>query len=281
MIKSFDRVAHIYDETRAMPPDVENAIADGIAALVRGLGAPARLLEVGIGTGRIAVPMAERGVRITGIDVSPKMLARLREKRGDIDVLFAEAGRLPFRDGSFDAALFVHVLHLVPDIEATIAAAMAAVRPGGAVLFGGEGPRVGRETELSDALDRIINRHIDVRDPEVRDMHGRRKSAEMVEARGGTVEQVPLALHDVGPRGARPAAGEGPLRHVAHPGRGDPEDRRGGRAHAGGDAGRAGRAGGLRALVQRHRRTAAGLTRPSSWPFLDHVRARPIQWAHN
>jgi ubiquinone/menaquinone biosynthesis C-methylase UbiE len=195
-LKSFDRVAHIYDQTRAMPPDVEQAIADGIAGVVRGLGAPPHLLEVGIGTGRIAVPLAERGVRITGVDVAPKMLARLREKRRDIALLFAEAARLPFRDGTFDAALFVHVLHLVPDVEATIGAAMAAVRPGGMMLFGGEGPRVGREIEMSDALDEIINRYIPPRDPEVRDHYGRQISVEMVETAGGTVETLPLATWD-------------------------------------------------------------------------------------
>ena len=96
------------------------------------------LLEVGIGTGRIAVPLAERGVRVTGIDISAKMLAILRDKRPDIDVMFAEASRPPLRDASFDGSLFVHILHLVPDPEATIRATMAAVRPGGVMIEAGD-----------------------------------------------------------------------------------------------------------------------------------------------
>ncbi|MEX2246985.1 MAG: class I SAM-dependent methyltransferase, partial [Dehalococcoidia bacterium] len=161
--------------------------------LVRGVATAPHVLEVGIGTGRIAVPLAERGVRVTGIDVSAKMLAILREKRGDIGVAFAEASRLPFRGGSFDAALFVHILHLVPDIGATVAAALGVLRPGGLLLSAGEGRRVGRETEMSDMLDAIINRHVPVRDPEVQFAHGRRLSRKLVEARGGTMEEAPLA----------------------------------------------------------------------------------------
>src|SRR6185295_11063968 len=124
-LKSFDRVAEVYDETRGLPPEAEAAIGAGIARELRDVAAAPRLLEVGIGTGRIAVPLAAEGVRITGIDISPKMLARLREKRGDIDVMLAEASRPPLRARSFDAALFVHILHLVPDAEATLRATMA------------------------------------------------------------------------------------------------------------------------------------------------------------
>jgi|CXWL01.1.fsa_nt_gi ubiquinone/menaquinone biosynthesis C-methylase UbiE len=133
-LKSFDRVAHLYDETRGIPPEAERQIGDGIAALLRETAAQPRLLEVGIGTGRIAVPLAERGIRVTGIDISTKMLAILRGKRTDIDVMIAEASQPPLRERSFDAALFVHILHLVPDPEATIRATLALMRPGGVMI---------------------------------------------------------------------------------------------------------------------------------------------------
>ena len=102
--------------------------------MLRDLGDAPRVLEVGIGTGRIAVPLADAGVRLTGIDISSKMLAVLRAKRRDIDVLFAEAARQPFRPASFDAALFVHILHLVPDVEATARESIRAVRPRGVLV---------------------------------------------------------------------------------------------------------------------------------------------------
>ena len=69
-------VAARYDVGTAEMP-VEPVI-DFLAALA-GEGAA---LELGIGTGRIALPLAQRGVRVHGIDLSPQMVAKLREKPG-------------------------------------------------------------------------------------------------------------------------------------------------------------------------------------------------------
>ena len=73
-------VASTYDEhSGAMfDPDVVGPAADTLAELA-GDGAA---LEFAVGTGRIALPLAERGVRVAGIDNSDAMLARLREKPG-------------------------------------------------------------------------------------------------------------------------------------------------------------------------------------------------------
>jgi SAM-dependent methyltransferase len=75
-----ERVAAIYDEHSAnmFDPAVVGPAADRLAELAGDGGA----LEFAIGTGRIALPLAERGVRVTGIDNSEAMLARLREKPG-------------------------------------------------------------------------------------------------------------------------------------------------------------------------------------------------------
>ncbi len=155
-LKSFDRVAHVYDATRAMPAEVSTAVADAIAALAREVSAEPRLVEVGIGTGRIAVPLTERGVRVTGIDISPAMLGVLLGKQRDIDVMIAESARPPFRPSTFDASLFVHVLHLVPDPEATVRATLALVRPGGIAMAGGDDHR----SSIRDAADGIIQRTV-------------------------------------------------------------------------------------------------------------------------
>jgi SAM-dependent methyltransferase len=68
-------VAGRYDESTADMP-VE-PVVDFLAELAGG-----EALELGIGTGRIALPLAHRGVRVHGIDLSPAMVARLREKPG-------------------------------------------------------------------------------------------------------------------------------------------------------------------------------------------------------
>jgi SAM-dependent methyltransferase len=75
-----ERIAAAYDERSAsvFDPAVVRPAVDLLAELA-GDGAA---LEFAIGTGRIAVPLAERGVRVAGIDNSEAMLERLREKRG-------------------------------------------------------------------------------------------------------------------------------------------------------------------------------------------------------
>jgi SAM-dependent methyltransferase len=75
-----ERVAAIYDEHSAgmFDPAVVGPAVDLLAQLV----GDGRALEFAIGTGRIALPLAERGVAVVGIDNSEAMLARLREKPG-------------------------------------------------------------------------------------------------------------------------------------------------------------------------------------------------------
>ncbi|MGH9919548.1 MAG: class I SAM-dependent methyltransferase, partial [Nitrososphaerales archaeon] len=71
-----------------------------------------RILEVGIGTGRIAKPLIQRNFDLVGIDFSRGMLAKAREK-GINDLVMGEANSLPFDDKVFDAAIMAHVLHLL------------------------------------------------------------------------------------------------------------------------------------------------------------------------
>ena len=75
-----ERVAAVYDEHSAgmFDPAVVAPAVERLAELT----GDGRALEFAIGTGRIALPLAERGVRVAGIDSSEAMLARLREKPG-------------------------------------------------------------------------------------------------------------------------------------------------------------------------------------------------------
>src|SRR5256712_6864540 len=107
---SFDRVAAIYDETRSLAP---RAMARVLAVLVDQLQGR-RGLEVGVGTGRDAVPLQKSGVRAVGVDISRKMI-EFGLAKGLRDVVFADAARLPFVSGAFDVATTNHVLHLIPD----------------------------------------------------------------------------------------------------------------------------------------------------------------------
>ncbi len=155
-LRSFDRVADVYDETRGLPPAAEATIADAIALELRRFTPAAHVIEIGIGTGRVAIPLAERGMRVVGFDVSPKMLLRLRHKRKDVDVCLAEAANPPLKDGVFDAALFVHVLHLVPDVAASVIAGRALVHDRGVLIFGSDDEQTGVREEADHAIRKTV-----------------------------------------------------------------------------------------------------------------------------
>jgi SAM-dependent methyltransferase len=75
-----ERVAAVYDEHSASMFDP--AVVGPAVEMLAELAGDGAALEFAIGTGRIALPLAERGVRVAGIDNSEAMLARLREKPG-------------------------------------------------------------------------------------------------------------------------------------------------------------------------------------------------------
>jgi SAM-dependent methyltransferase len=72
-----DRIADVYDRFHTLPEDTEAAV-DTLAELAGG----GQVLELAIGTGRLALPLAERGLEVHGIDASEAMVAKLREKPG-------------------------------------------------------------------------------------------------------------------------------------------------------------------------------------------------------
>ncbi|UCE92342.1 MAG: class I SAM-dependent methyltransferase [Methanobacteriota archaeon] len=108
---SFDHVADVYDETRAYAQGVTDLIGE---ALERVVSKESRLLEVGVGTGRTAHPLTERGFDITGVDISTGMLSKARAK-GLRRLLIADATALPFADLAFDHVLSAHLTHLISD----------------------------------------------------------------------------------------------------------------------------------------------------------------------
>jgi SAM-dependent methyltransferase len=72
-----DRIADTYDELYAETLDTDRAV-EALAELAEG----GPVLELAIGTGRLALPLSERGLEVHGIDVSERMVARLRAKPG-------------------------------------------------------------------------------------------------------------------------------------------------------------------------------------------------------
>lgn len=165
---SFDAIAHLYDQTRGYPDDVAAHVT---RAIVRNAQATAQtdFLEVGVGTGRIALPLASLGHSYTGVDISAKMLALLDEKArmmgwqekrqawgnypdeeidysvsvvrfghaesaSSLRLVNADIKHIPFHTASFDSVVAVHIFHLIADWQDALSEVLRVLRPGGRLL---------------------------------------------------------------------------------------------------------------------------------------------------
>ncbi len=106
---SFDRVADVYDRTRSLPSEVMKKLVETLTTELSGYES---ILDVGTGTGRFSKPLQDAGFEVVGIDISKKMIGKAREK-GVNNLLVADACSLPFRDGTFDVSVCIHILHLI------------------------------------------------------------------------------------------------------------------------------------------------------------------------
>jgi SAM-dependent methyltransferase len=145
---SFDQAADFYDDTRRFPAKASVAQTAQLLEALRDTGGPT--LEIGIGTGRVALPLVAAGHRLVGVDLSFAMLARLRQKSPtEPPLVQADATLLPFRDGIFGAALVAHVLHLVSDWRVVVSELRRVVRPGGVLLVTRGRPESGLHTDIT------------------------------------------------------------------------------------------------------------------------------------
>lgn len=138
MSLSFDEMAKTFDHQRGLPRAALRAWVELIDQL-----APAntlRVIEPGIGTGRVALPLAAMGHPVTGTDISRPMLdachrnAELLGVSDSLDLHLADAIDLPVADQSFDLGLIAQLLYLVPDWTAVLDELARAVKPGGFVI---------------------------------------------------------------------------------------------------------------------------------------------------
>lgn len=132
---AYARWAPIYDKvfTLTMRPGRVAA-----SAAINKIGG--RVIDVGIGTG-LELPMFDKSVSITGIDLSEPML-RIAQKRVDDlkltnveGLLVMDAMKLAFPDASFDAAVAPYVLTVVPEPERTLDEMARVVKPGGEIVL--------------------------------------------------------------------------------------------------------------------------------------------------
>ena len=135
-VSAYDNIARIYDPwSRTVTEDVAFYVAEAVQS-----GGP--VVELGVGTGRIAVPIALEGIRVIGVDSSRGMLEVAAEQAAlaavELDLRFGDL-RAPPIEGRFPLVIipFRALLHMQTDTDRR--AALAAVRkllaPGGRFIF--------------------------------------------------------------------------------------------------------------------------------------------------
>lgn len=113
---NFDRVAEVYDRTRAVPMETITILTREINNILQTTfgSPPYQILSLGIGSGRVERYISSPNNHLFGIDISELMLKELKKKSTveNISILQADACNLPFR-GKFHLTIAVHVIHLI------------------------------------------------------------------------------------------------------------------------------------------------------------------------
>lgn len=124
-----------------------------------GVSAGETLLDVACGTGNLAIPAAQRGARVTGIDITPSLLelARAEAESSGLEVDFREgdAEALDFADGSFDKVISVFGMIFAPQHALAAAEMRRTCRPGGTVAITSWTP-----AGMNGQLFEVMGRHI-------------------------------------------------------------------------------------------------------------------------
>jgi SAM-dependent methyltransferase len=121
-----------------------------------------RVLDAGCGAGRNAVWLAEQGAEVTGLDSSPEMLRRARERVPAGSFSLADLARpLELPDGAFDVAIASLVLHYLRDWTPTLRELRRVVRAGGVLAISTHHPLMAMELSRSGnylATEEVVDR---------------------------------------------------------------------------------------------------------------------------
>jgi ubiquinone/menaquinone biosynthesis C-methylase UbiE len=141
--KVYQTIADEYDERIPGNGVVDDIFTDSEMAFLLGkVQSSDDVLDMGCGTGRFTIPLAERAASVSGLDMSPAMLAANRKKLADhgldADLREGDMADLPFPDASFDVVVSMLALMHIPrqDRQQVFREVARVLRPGGRLLIG-------------------------------------------------------------------------------------------------------------------------------------------------
>ncbi len=156
MSSAFDAIASDFERFRALPTGVPEVIRSAIWAAVQ-VPSPARVLDLGAGTGRFGKAFVAAGDYYTGVDMSLAMLREFQSSSHDVFLAQADGRQLPFRDGVFDVVLLMYVLSGSADWRPMLEEVRRVCHSGGVVVVGRtEGPESGINAQLKHRLRNIL-----------------------------------------------------------------------------------------------------------------------------
>ncbi|MGH8995513.1 MAG: class I SAM-dependent methyltransferase [Acidimicrobiales bacterium] len=142
----YDRLYQAYADWGGGHPDIRHQCIDRMFDL--GLSLPAQALDLGCGTGRHATSyLVERGLDVTGVDVSPRSIEAARSEIPDAKFLVGDMTQVVFPESSFDViTAFYSIIHVPRDDHSLVLGQVGTwLRPGGylaAIMSGGAGSAV-------------------------------------------------------------------------------------------------------------------------------------------
>lgn len=156
MISNFDAVAPTFERYRGLPRGVPEAIRSAILHSTR-KQPPARVLDLGAGTGRIGKAFVAADDFYVGVDTSLGMLQEFLLTTRTPCLAQADGQRLPFCDGAFDVVMLMQVLGGAGNWRGLLSEARRVLRPGGAVVAGHRvAPAAGVDAQLKKRLAAIL-----------------------------------------------------------------------------------------------------------------------------
>jgi SAM-dependent methyltransferase len=163
MTSPFDAVAPYFDRHRTMPDGVAEKVRAAILSALASdqadaAGTSLRLLDLGVGSGRIGSPFVAAGDDYIGLDLSYPMLQafrRLRDTRFRAVLVQADGCALPFGNAIFDAVLLMQVFGGLHRWRRLLDEAQRVLRPDGAIILG-------RTVTPADGVDAQMKQHLGI-----------------------------------------------------------------------------------------------------------------------